>query len=65
MTEDLAEDRIGAGFVLWIGGMVFVPGFGDESAEGVIVFRFQDQAEQFFFFLGGTRLFDVPAEEVS
>jgi hypothetical protein len=65
VTDDLAENSVGAGFVLWIGGMVFVPGFGDEAAKGVVMFRLQDQVEEFVLFLGGTRLFYVPAKQVS
>jgi hypothetical protein len=65
VSEDLAEDAVGAGLVLGIGGMVFIPGFGDEPAKGIIVFRIEDQMEKFFLFPWGTGFFHVPAEQVS
>jgi hypothetical protein len=64
-ADDLPEDVFCAAPVLRIERMVFVPGLGDEPAEGIIVFRLQDECEQLLLFPGGTGLFHVPVKQVS
>jgi hypothetical protein len=64
LADDLTEDGIGAGLVLGIGGMFFIPGVGDKPAKVVIMFCLQDKGEEFFLFLRSTAFLHVTAKQV-